>query len=93
MTADVIAKIQTGDKVTILEYGKEWTKVEINGTQGYVSTIYLSTKKPAEEPTATPAPRTTSAPRATETPKPTNASESDKAVRKRQRNQKRQELL
>ena len=84
LTADVIAKLQTGDKVTIIEYGKEWTKVEINGTQGYVSTIYLSTKKPAEEPTATPAPRTTSAPKATATPKPTKrpkATKKPKATR------------
>lgn len=73
LTADVIGKLQTGDEVKIIEYGKEWTKVEVNGTQGYVSTIYLSTKKPAEEPTTTAAPRTTSAPKATATatPKPT----------------------
>ena len=73
LTADVIGKLQTGDEVKIIEYGKEWTKVEVNGTQGYISTIYLTTKKPAEEPTVTAAPRTTSAPKvtATVTPKPT----------------------
>ena len=34
LTADVIGKLQTGDEVKIIEYGKEWTKIEINGTQG-----------------------------------------------------------
>ena len=31
LTADVIGKLQTGDEVKIIEYGKEWTKVEVNG--------------------------------------------------------------
>lgn len=81
LTADVLGKLQPGDKVTILEYGKEWTKVEANGTQGYVSTIYLSTKKPAAEPTATPAPRATSAPRTVSTPKPTKRPKATKKPR------------
>lgn len=81
LTASVIGKLQTGDEVQILEYGKEWTKVSYNGTEGYVSTIYLSTRKPAEEPTATTAPKTTpeptakpkktKKPSATKKPKPT----------------------
>ena len=88
LTADVIAKIQTGDKVTILEYGKEWTKVEINGTQGYVSTIYLSTKKPAEEPTATPAPSEQLLHQGLQKLQNRQSVRKRQNVRKRQRNQK-----
>ena len=54
LTASVITKLDAGDEVDILEYGKEWTKVSFNGKEGYVSTIYLSTRKPVYEPTSTP---------------------------------------
>lgn len=75
LTASVITKVAAGDEVDILEYGKEWTKVSYDGKDGYISTIYLSTKKPVSEPAATPkitttTPKPTVAPRATKTPKP-----------------------
>ena len=75
LTASVITKLDAGDEVDILEYGKEWTKVSFNGKEGYVSTIYLSTRKPVYEPTSTPTitsttPKPTIAPKPTKSPKP-----------------------
>lgn len=75
LTASVITKLNAGDEVDILEYGKEWTKVSHDGKEGYVSTIYLSTRKPVSEPTSAPkitttTPKPTLAPKPTKTPKP-----------------------
>ncbi len=75
LTASVITKLNAGDEVDIVEYGKEWTKVSYNGKEGYISTIYLSTRKPATEPTTTPkitaaTPKPTAAPKPTKSPKP-----------------------
>ena len=87
LTASVIGKLQAGDEVTIIKYDKEWTQVEVNGTQGYVSTIYLSKKKPAEEPTvATSAPtKATATPKVTSTPKPTKRPKATKKPKKTER--------
>ncbi len=78
LTASVITKLDAGDEVDILEYGREWTKVSFNGKEGYVSTIYLSTRKPVSEPTYTPKvtaakPKPTVTPKPTKSPKPTPA--------------------
>lgn len=81
LTASVIGKLKAGDEVTILEYDKEWTKVKYNGTEGYVSTIYLSTEKP------TPKPEVTSAPVKT-TPKPTATAKPTKTPKKTEKPKK-----
>lgn len=85
LTATVLTKVPSGTEVTIVEYGDEWTKVSYNGTEGYISTIYLSATKPVPiatvapsstaKPTATPKatkePKATKKPKATKTPKET----------------------
>ncbi len=81
LTATVITKLKTGEEVKILEYDKEWTKISIHGTEGYVSTIYLSTTKPEKEPVATAAPKKTAAP----TPKPTKKPRATKKPKKTKR--------
>ena len=37
----LLGKIPVGTAVTVLEKGELWSKVEINGQQGYVSTYML----------------------------------------------------
>ncbi len=92
LTADVIAKLQVGDEVTILDFDKEWTKVNFDGSEGYVSTIYLSTRKPSEQPevsepvrTSAPTARPTSTPKPVKTAKPTKKPKKTKAPKKRKR--------
>lgn len=89
LTADVIAKLQVGDEVTILDFDKEWTKVNFDGSEGYVSTIYLSTRKPSEEPevsepirTSAPTVRPTSTPKPVKTAKPTKKPKKTKTPKK-----------
>ncbi|MGE7662343.1 SH3 domain-containing protein [Peribacillus sp. NPDC097197] len=45
-SATVVAKLSKGTKVTVYSESKGWAKVKANGKEGYVSTTYLSTKKP-----------------------------------------------
>ncbi|MFJ7850368.1 SH3 domain-containing protein, partial [Peribacillus sp. NPDC097224] len=45
-SAAVVAKLSKGTKVTVYSESKGWAKVKANGKEGYVSTAYLSTKKP-----------------------------------------------
>ena len=89
LTADVIAKLQVGDEVTILDFDKEWTKVNFDGSEGYVSTIYLSTRKPSEQPevsepvrTSAPTARPTSTPKPVKTAKPTKKPKKTKTPKK-----------
>ncbi len=51
LTANVLGKLSRGQKVKILEYGKEWTKIKFNDSEGYVSSIYLSATKPVQKDT------------------------------------------
>jgi hypothetical protein len=37
----VIGKLKTGDSVSVLEQGDDWTKIEQGGIEGYVATPYL----------------------------------------------------
>ena len=41
----IIDSYRGGTKVTVLKKGKYWSKVEINGTQGYVATDFLTSEK------------------------------------------------
>lgn len=84
LTASVIGKLNAGDEVTVLEYDKEWTKVKYNGTEGYVSTIYLSTQKPTPKPKVTSAP-VKATPRPTATAKPTKTPKKTEKPKKTKR--------
>ena len=41
MNTKIIRTVPVGTQVTVLEMGENWSKVEINGEQGYVSTYFL----------------------------------------------------
>ncbi|MFJ7746903.1 SH3 domain-containing protein, partial [Peribacillus sp. NPDC097295] len=45
-SAAVVAKLSKGTKITVYSESKGWAKIKANGKEGYVSTTYLSTKKP-----------------------------------------------
>lgn len=70
LTSSVITKLQKGDQVDVIEYGKEWTKVSYQGNDGYVSSIYLSTQMPSPDPTAAPRVAATARPVVTAAPTP-----------------------
>ena len=40
-TGDVIRRVPDGSDVTILTYGKTWSRIEYNGTTGYMMTRFL----------------------------------------------------
>ena len=42
-----LATYQVGTKVTVLEWGKTWSKISINGLTGYMMTEFLSTTAPS----------------------------------------------
>ena len=41
LKAEVISRIPVGTKVTVLEHGTDWCRVEIDGVQGFMSTWFL----------------------------------------------------
>ena len=41
MKTKIIRTLPVGTQVTVLEKGENWSKVEVNGEQGYVSTYFL----------------------------------------------------
>jgi beta-N-acetylglucosaminidase/uncharacterized protein YgiM (DUF1202 family) len=45
-SASIVAKLTRGTQVTVYSESKGWAKVKANGKEGYVSTKYLSSKKP-----------------------------------------------
>ncbi|MGE7603480.1 SH3 domain-containing protein [Peribacillus sp. NPDC097675] len=45
-SAAVVANLSNGTKVMVYSESKGWAKIKANGKEGYVSTTYLSTKKP-----------------------------------------------
>lgn len=53
-SAPIIARYPTGTPVTLLEQGSSWSKVKINGREGYMMTRFLSSSAPAPTPTAAP---------------------------------------
>lgn len=72
LSASVVTKVPSGTKLKLLELEKEeWFKVDYNGTEGYINTMYLSREKPAPIATATPAPTARATERPEKTPKPT----------------------
>ncbi|GAB6257962.1 SH3 domain-containing protein [Peribacillus sp. N1] len=44
--ASIVAKLANGTQVTVYAESKGWAKIKANGKEGYVSTKYLSAKKP-----------------------------------------------
>ncbi len=44
--ADIVSKAYSTDKLKVLEVLKDWVKIEFNGVEGYVSSDYISQKKP-----------------------------------------------
>ena len=41
MKTKVLKTLAVGTKVTVLETGENWSKVQVDGQQGYVSTYFL----------------------------------------------------
>ena len=41
MKTKVLKVVPVGTKVTVLEMGENWSKVELDGQRGYVSTYFL----------------------------------------------------
>lgn len=41
-----VATYSVGTKVTVLEYGKDWCKIRVSGSIGYMMTDFLTTKAP-----------------------------------------------
>ena len=44
----VVATLGSGTKVTLISKEGDWAKISVNGTEGYVMTIFLSEKDPAK---------------------------------------------
>ncbi len=42
MKGAIITSVKQGEKVTVLQKGKEWCRVSVNGTEGFMATKYLS---------------------------------------------------
>ena len=42
-----LATYQVGTRVTVLEYGKTWCKIRVNGLTGYMMTEFLTTNTPS----------------------------------------------
>ena len=42
MDGKIITSVKNGEKVTVLQKGKTWSRVTVNGTEGFMSTKYLS---------------------------------------------------
>ncbi len=47
----VIRAIPTATQVTVLEHGKTWDHISVNGEEGYMMTKYLTRNEPAPVPT------------------------------------------
>lgn len=45
LNAKIIDKIPVGTEVTVIEHGTDWCKVDVNGTEGYISTWFMTTVK------------------------------------------------
>lgn len=45
LNAKIIDKIAVGTEVTVIEHGTDWCKVDVNGTEGYISTWFMTTVK------------------------------------------------
>lgn len=41
LKADIIRTVPVGTKVTVLEHGTDWCRVEVDGTTGYISTWFM----------------------------------------------------
>ena len=41
LSGTIIRTVPVGTKVTVLEHGTDWCKVDLDGTQGYISTWFL----------------------------------------------------
>ncbi|MGE7907292.1 SH3 domain-containing protein [Peribacillus sp. NPDC094092] len=58
-SANIVAKLSKGTKVTVYSESKGWAKVKANGKDGHVSAKYLSTTKPGTGSTAVTPEKTT----------------------------------
>ncbi|WP_144529049.1 SH3 domain-containing protein [Peribacillus simplex] len=58
-SANIVAKLSKGTKVTVYSESKGWAKVKANGKDGHVSAKYLSTAKPGSGSTAVTPEKTT----------------------------------
>ena len=45
LNAKIISKLAVGTEVTVIEHGTDWCKVDVNGTEGYISTWFMTTVK------------------------------------------------
>lgn len=41
LKSDVISRLPVGSKVTVIEHGTDWCKVDVDGQTGYVSTWFM----------------------------------------------------
>ncbi|UZJ78497.1 SH3 domain-containing protein [Fictibacillus sp. KU28468] len=57
--ATVVTKLKNGLAVTVYTESKGWAKIKASGKDGYVSSVYLSAKKPAVSAPKPAAPKTT----------------------------------
>ena len=58
-SANIVAKLSKGTKVTVYSESKGWAKVKANGKDGHVSAKYLSTTKPGTGSTSVTPEKTT----------------------------------
>ena len=42
LSSSIIRKVPVGTKVTVLEHGTDWCKVDVDGTVGYISTWFMT---------------------------------------------------
>ena len=42
LNSDIIRQVAVGTKVTVLEHGTDWCKVDVDGTIGYISTWFMT---------------------------------------------------
>ena len=42
LKAQIIRTVPVGTKVTVLEHGRDWCKVDVDGTEGYISTWFMT---------------------------------------------------
>lgn len=54
----VLDVLETGDAIVRTGYHEEWSRVEYQGTTGYIASSYLTTEEPETEPPTTEAPTT-----------------------------------
>lgn len=74
-TADIVAKVTLNTAIEVIEEANGWSKVKVNGKEGYISSSLLATKKQEETSRSKTTPRKAT----TETTTATNATKTTKS--------------